>query len=118
MQIPVDMLADSIITAMAVNANKSLGKAEMIYHVGTSLRNPIKFSEISNFVFQYCTKSPLLYKDGSPIKVDKLKMFTTMAAFRSYMQVRYMLPLEVFFFFFHFLGLFISTTLTDVLDLH
>ncbi|KAK9927290.1 hypothetical protein M0R45_024481 [Rubus argutus] len=62
--IPVDMLVDSIITAMAVNANKYLGKAGMIFH------------------------------DGSSIKVDKLKMFTTMAAFRSYMQVRYMPPLE------------------------
>lgn len=105
MQIPVDMLADSIITAMAVNANKSLGKAGTICHVGTSLRNPIKLSKFSNLMFQYCSKNPLLYKDGSPIKVDKLKMFTTMAAFLSYMQVRYMLPLEVLFSFpwsFHF----------------
>ncbi|PRQ17793.1 putative alcohol-forming fatty acyl-CoA reductase [Rosa chinensis] len=92
--IPVDMVADSIITAMVVNANKYLENPGMIYHVGTSLRNPIKMSEFSNFMFQYCTKNPWLYKDGSPIKVEKLKMFTTMAAFRSYMQIRYMLPLE------------------------
>ncbi|XP_062030649.1 alcohol-forming fatty acyl-CoA reductase-like [Rosa rugosa] len=92
--IPVDMVADSIITAMVVNANKYLENPGMIYHVGTSLRNPMKMSEFTNFMFQYCTKNPWLYKDGSTIKVEKLKMFTTMAAFRSYMQIRYMLPLE------------------------
>ncbi|PRQ20653.1 putative alcohol-forming fatty acyl-CoA reductase [Rosa chinensis] len=90
--IPVDMLVNSIITAIVMNGNKSSG---IIYHVGTSLRNPINMSEMMNFLFQYCTTNPLLHKDGSPIKIDRLKMFKTMDTFRFYMQIRFMLPLEV-----------------------
>ncbi|PRQ23044.1 putative oxidoreductase [Rosa chinensis] len=89
--IPVDMVVNSIITAMVVNANKS---REIIYHVGTSLRNPLKFSDFHKFMFRYCTKNPWLYNDGRLIKVGKLKMVRTMTAFRLYMQ-----PLQVWIFF-------------------
>ena len=92
MQIPVDMVVNSIITAMVVNANKS---HKIIYHVGTSLRNPLKFSDFNNFMFQYCTKNPWLYNDGSPVEVRKLKMVRTVAHFHLHMTIRSMLPLQV-----------------------
>ncbi|KAM5549259.1 fatty acyl-CoA reductase 3-like [Rosa sericea] len=81
--IPVDMVVNSIITAMVVNANTS---RKVIYHVGTSLQNPLKFSDFNKFMFQYCTNNPWIYNDGRPVKVGKLKMVRTMAAFRWCMQ--------------------------------
>lgn len=89
--IPVDMVVNSIITAMVVNANKS---HKIIYHVGTSLRNPLKFSDFNNFMFQYCTKNPWLYNDGSPVEAGKLKMVRTMADFHLHMKIRSMLPVQ------------------------
>ncbi|XP_004291622.1 PREDICTED: fatty acyl-CoA reductase 3-like [Fragaria vesca subsp. vesca] len=89
--IPVDMLVNSIIVAMAVNANKS---SSIIYHVGTSLRNPIKFCDIHDIVFKYCTENPWINKDGTIVKAGKFTMFKTMASFHMYMQIRYMLPLQ------------------------
>lgn len=89
--IPVDMVVNSIIAAMVVNANKSSG---IIYHVGTSLRNPIKFCDIHDIVFSYCTENPWINKDGTIVKVEKCTMFKTMASFRMYMQIRFMLPLQ------------------------
>jgi fatty acyl-CoA reductase len=86
---------NSIIAAMVVNANKSSG---IIYHVGTSLRNPIKFCDIHDIVFSYCTENPWINKDGTIVKVEKCTMFKTMASFRMYMQIRFMLPLQVCFF--------------------
>ncbi|XP_040371871.1 fatty acyl-CoA reductase 3 isoform X1 [Rosa chinensis] len=86
--IPVDMVVNSIITAMVVNANKS---GKIIYHLGTSLRNPLTFSDFNNFMFQYCTKNPWLNNDGSPVKVGKLKMLRSMDTFHLYMQI----PLQV-----------------------
>ncbi|KAL6182146.1 hypothetical protein ACLB2K_043569 [Fragaria x ananassa] len=82
--IPVDMVVNSIITAMVVNANKSF---KIIYHLGTSYRNPLTFSDFNNFMFQYCTKNPLLNENGFPIKVGKLKMLRSMDAFHLYMQI-------------------------------
>ncbi|BBH05140.1 hypothetical protein Prudu_016445, partial [Prunus dulcis] len=81
--VPVDMVVNSITVAMVANANKS---SSIIYHVGSSLRNPINFLNIHSFVFRYFTKNPWIDKDGKPVK--------TMATFRMYMQIRFMLPLK------------------------
>ncbi|KAH0996837.1 hypothetical protein GBA52_020701 [Prunus armeniaca] len=89
--VPVDMVVNSITVAMVANANKS---SSIIYHVGSSLRNPINFLNIHSFMFRYFTKNPWINKDGKPVKVGKLKLFKTTATFRMYMQVRFMLPLE------------------------
>lgn len=93
LQIPVDMLVNSIIVAMVANANQSSGNK--IYHVGSSLRNPLNFFQMHNFIFRYFTKNPWLNKDGMPVIVTKGTVLTTMAAFRMYMNIRYMLPLKV-----------------------
>ncbi|XP_050370507.1 alcohol-forming fatty acyl-CoA reductase-like [Argentina anserina] len=90
--IPVDMLVNSIIVAMVVNANQPT--ANIIYQVGSSLRNPLNFSQMHDFIFQYFTKNPWLNKDGEPVIVTKGTILTTMATFRMYMNFRYMLPLK------------------------
>lgn len=92
MQIPVDMVVNSMIAAMVVNANKSSGT---IYQVGSSLRNPIKFYAIRSFAFQFFAKFPWINKDGNPILVGLIPIFKTMATFHMYMKIRYMLPLKV-----------------------
>ncbi|KAL6276411.1 hypothetical protein ACE6H2_020012 [Prunus campanulata] len=64
--IPVDMVVHSMVVAMVANANKS---SSIIYHVGSSLRNPINFLNIHSFVFRYCTEKPWIGKDGKRAKV-------------------------------------------------
>ncbi|XP_050141549.1 alcohol-forming fatty acyl-CoA reductase-like [Malus sylvestris] len=89
--IPVDMVVNSIIIALVANAKCS---STIIYHVGTSSKNPIIFSRIHNFIFRYFTKDPWINKDGMPVKVGKGTVFKNMATFHMYMQFRFMLPLE------------------------
>ncbi|KAM5583282.1 alcohol-forming fatty acyl-CoA reductase-like [Rosa sericea] len=89
--IPVDMVVNSIIAAIVVNANKSSG---IIYHMGSSLRNPIKFYDIRSFAFKYFTKYPWINKDEKPIVVRKISTFKTLATFHMYMKIRYSLPLK------------------------
>ncbi|KAM1763693.1 hypothetical protein ACFX11_003010 [Malus domestica] len=89
--IPVDMVVNSIISAIVVNANQS---SIHIYHVGSSFRNPVKFCDIHDIGFRYFTKFPWVTKDGKPIKVAKFRMLRTMASFRMYMQIRFMIPLQ------------------------
>ncbi|PQQ16385.1 fatty acyl-CoA reductase 3-like [Prunus yedoensis var. nudiflora] len=89
--IPVDMVVHSIIVAVVANANKS---SSTIYHVGSSLRNPVTFYDIQSFIFRYFTEKPWIGKDGKHAKVGKLKLFKTMATFRMYMKIRFLLPSE------------------------
>ncbi|KAM1056453.1 hypothetical protein ACFX13_030599 [Malus domestica] len=90
--IPVDMMVNSIISAMVVNANQS---SIVIFHVGSSFRNPLKICDIHDFVFRHFTKSPWVDKDGNRVKVAKCTMFKTMATFSMYMNIFFMIPLEV-----------------------
>ncbi|KAE8037462.1 hypothetical protein FH972_010049 [Carpinus fangiana] len=91
--IPVDMVVNCMIVAMVACANQS---SQIILHVGSSWRNPIKFSSFRNIIFQYFTEHPLVSKNGESIKVDKGIVLSSMAIFRAYMAIRYVLPLKVF----------------------
>nr|XP_048321680.1 fatty acyl-CoA reductase 8-like [Ziziphus jujuba var. spinosa] len=91
--IPGNMVIKSIMVAMAVNANQS---SEIIYHVGSSLRNPIYLSNIVNFMFQYFAKNPLIDKKGKLVKTlvklgKPVVLFTAMATLKTYMANRFML---------------------------
>uniref|UniRef100_A0A6N2MNM2 Fatty acyl-CoA reductase n=1 Tax=Salix viminalis TaxID=40686 RepID=A0A6N2MNM2_SALVM len=93
--IPADMVINALIMAMVEYANRST-PSEIIYHVGSSLRNPFKFSSFQELNFRYFVQNPLIDKDGKPIKVGKVTAFSSMASFRIYMAIRYSLALKVF----------------------
>ncbi|KAG6737810.1 hypothetical protein POTOM_059340 [Populus tomentosa] len=93
--IPADMVINALIVAMVEYANRST-TSEIIYHVGSSLRNPFKFSNLNELFFLYFTQNPLIDKEGKPIKVGEVTAFSSMASFRIYMAIRYSLPLKVF----------------------
>lgn len=87
------MVVNSMIMAMVANANNP--SSQKIYHVGSSLRNPIHFSQIHEFVFHYFTKNPYIDKYGNPVIVGKFKVLDSPANFHKYMAVRSVLPLKV-----------------------
>ncbi|KAM7523083.1 hypothetical protein LguiA_012985 [Lonicera macranthoides] len=90
--IPGDMVVNSMVVAMAAHSNKP--NCHIIYHVGSSLRNPLKYKSIPNISYNYFTKNPWIDQKGKPIKVVKLTMLRTMGGFRMYMGIRYMLMLK------------------------
>lgn len=87
------MVVNSMIMAMVANANNP--SSQMIYHVGSSLRNPIHFFQIHEFAFHYFTKNPYIDKYGNPVIVGKFKVLDSPAKFHKYMAVRSVLPLKV-----------------------
>ncbi|KAF9661548.1 hypothetical protein SADUNF_Sadunf19G0080200 [Salix dunnii] len=93
--IPADMVINALTMAMVEHANRST-ISEIIYHVGSSLRNPFKFSNFKELCIRYFVHNPLIDKDGKSIKVGKLTAFSSMASFRIYMAIRYSLALKVF----------------------
>ncbi|XP_042510489.1 fatty acyl-CoA reductase 3-like [Macadamia integrifolia] len=89
--IPGDMVVNAMIVAMVAHANQH---GEFIYQVGSSVRNPAKFTLFQDYGYQFFSKHPCIDKDGKPIKVGKVAVFSTMDSFHKYMAVRYMLPLK------------------------
>nr|XP_025669766.1 probable fatty acyl-CoA reductase 5 [Arachis hypogaea] len=70
--IPVDMVANSMIIALLVHS-KNNSSNNLIYHIGTSLRNPIKSSDLQDIMHLYITKNPWLknYAKSSALFDDK-----------------------------------------------
>ncbi|KAH7838173.1 hypothetical protein Vadar_022890 [Vaccinium darrowii] len=92
--IPGDMVVNSMLVAIAVNANQY--RQIMIYHVGSSLRNPLRYPSIQLYGFRYFTKNPWIdRRSGNPVKVHKLRVFSNMASYQKYVTIHYLMPLKV-----------------------
>lgn len=92
MKVPADMVVNSIIAAMAAHANEP---GEVIYQVGSSVRNPINYNALHDFGFRYFTRKPWINKDGKPVTVRKVTVMSSMDSFHRYMTLRYLLLLKV-----------------------
>ncbi|CAA2966141.1 alcohol-forming fatty acyl- reductase-like [Olea europaea subsp. europaea] len=89
--IPADMVVNAMIVAMVAHANQP---NETIYHIGSSLSNPMDSTMFQEYGLQYFTKHPWIDKEGKPVIVGKVKVLSTMDNFRSYITIRYLLPLK------------------------
>lgn len=95
MQVPADMVVNAILVAMVAHADHP---NDTIYHVGSSVRNPVRYQNLQDYGLQYFTAKPWINKDGKPIKVGKITMLNSMSSFRRYMFIRYLLLLKVIFY--------------------
>ncbi|XP_056158978.1 probable fatty acyl-CoA reductase 4 isoform X2 [Syzygium oleosum] len=86
--IPVDMVVNAMIVAMAVHANQP---SYMVYHVGSSMCNPLRFSDFRDFSLKYFTDNPLTDEDGKLVKVGKLILVDSMESFQKHLTQYYTL---------------------------
>ncbi|XP_074267499.1 alcohol-forming fatty acyl-CoA reductase-like [Silene latifolia] len=90
--IPADMVVNAILVAAMAHANDKGNLT--IYHVGSSVKNPINFNSVHEAIFQYFKHHPYVTNNGTPVIVGHVKVLTTMASFKSYISLRYRLPLK------------------------
>lgn len=89
--IPADMVVNAMLVAMVAHANQP---SDIIYHVGSSVRNPVRYLNLQDYGLRYFTAKPWINKDGTPVKVGKVTVFTNMASFQRYMFIHYLLLLK------------------------
>ncbi|RZB83829.1 Alcohol-forming fatty acyl-CoA reductase isoform C [Glycine soja] len=90
--VPADMVVNAMLVAMVAHANQP---SDIIYHVGSSLRNPLTYLNLQDYGLKYFTAKPWINKDGTPVKVGRVTVLTDMDSFQRYMFIRYLLPLKV-----------------------
>lgn len=90
--IPADMVVNSMLVAMVAHGNQP--STDAIYQVGSSSRNPVRYSSLQDYGVRYFTKNPWRNKDGKPIKVGKVTVLKSMASFHRYMAIRYLMWLK------------------------
>ncbi|KAE8037460.1 hypothetical protein FH972_010047 [Carpinus fangiana] len=90
--IPADMVVNAMIVAIVAHANHQ--PCDIIYQVGSSVRNPLRNINLQDFGFRYFTQKPWINKDGKPVKVGKMLVLSSMDSFRRYMAIRYLFLLK------------------------
>nr|WDA53427.1 alcohol-forming fatty acyl-CoA reductase [Erycina pusilla] len=90
--IPGDMVANAMIAMAVAHSNQ---QDEFIYHIGSSIRNPVKYTILEQCGYRYFSKNPLVDKNGRKICTGKFFMFRKLATFRIFLLLRYWLPLEM-----------------------
>ncbi|KAF8015194.1 hypothetical protein BT93_H0869 [Corymbia citriodora subsp. variegata] len=86
--IPADMVVNAMTVAMAVHANQP---SYMVYHVGSSMCNPLRFADFGDFCLKYFTDNPLTNEDGKLVKVGKLILVESMESFQKHLTQYYTL---------------------------
>ncbi|KAL2933429.1 Fatty acyl-CoA reductase 2 [Bienertia sinuspersici] len=75
--VPVDMVANAMITATAYHG--ILGKNGLhIYHVASSVVNPLRCKNMFNYSYNYFTKHPLITSRNEAIIVKDMEFYTSM----------------------------------------
>ncbi|CAH9094084.1 unnamed protein product [Cuscuta epithymum] len=90
--IPADMVVNAMIVAMVAHANQQ--GTESIYHIGSSVSNPMRYKVLQDLGYRFFTKHPCIGKDGKPILVGKVTVLGSMDSFRRYMAIHYLIPLK------------------------
>ncbi|KAI0502618.1 hypothetical protein KFK09_017573 [Dendrobium nobile] len=90
--IPGDMVVNALIAMVVAHSNH---QAEFIYHISSSVRNPVKYSILEQCGYRYFSKNPLFGKNGKEISLQKVPVFKKLAIFRIFLFIRYWLPLEM-----------------------
>ncbi|XP_015953171.1 alcohol-forming fatty acyl-CoA reductase-like [Arachis duranensis] len=91
--IPADMVVNAMLVAMVAHANQTSDDIA-IYHVGSSVSNPVRYHSLCNYGLRYFTAKPWIDRDGNPVKVRKVTILSNIASFHRYMFIRYVLPLK------------------------
>ncbi|KAH6786611.1 hypothetical protein C2S52_006163 [Perilla frutescens var. hirtella] len=81
--IPADLVANTMIAAIAKHGSKSVAQSQPqpnVYHVASSVLNPLTFSDLFEYLYQHFNVAPLV--EGS--NIAKLKFFDNFEEFSNF----------------------------------
>eukprot|EP00253_Pinus_taeda_P019480 PITA_19480 len=84
--IPADMVVNQMLAAMAIHAYEN---DLFIYHVASSVENPLPCSLLKDEAYNYFSRNPCVSNDGKLIHVKEVCFLESMSSFRLYMLQRY-----------------------------
>ncbi|KAL5232319.1 hypothetical protein ABZP36_031095 [Zizania latifolia] len=96
--IPGDMVVNAMMAAAVAHSAGGSGPQQpqlTVYHVSSSMRNPVPYAMLYESGRRHFTEKPRLGKRGEVIPTKEMHFFKTIASFQLYMLVRYRLPLEM-----------------------
>lgn len=94
LQVPADIVVNAMLCIISCHPQ---GPLDLIYHIGSSMRNPLKIGDLVHAMFRYFLEKPFVGVEGEVIKVKQLVMPATMDSFYEHVDKHYKVPLQVGF---------------------
>lgn len=91
--IPADMVVNAMIASMAAHADDP---THTIYHVGSSMSNPVAYHRLQDYGLRFFRERPWIGRNGKPVVVTRGTQLATRDAARRYIQLHYFIPLKIF----------------------
>ncbi|XP_008442197.1 fatty acyl-CoA reductase 2, chloroplastic isoform X2 [Cucumis melo] len=82
--VPADMVVNATLAAMARHG-RAPRPSMNIYHVASSVANPLVFHRLADLLHQHYDSSPCLDVDGTPIRVPSMKLFDSVDDFSNHL---------------------------------
>ncbi|CAD6245633.1 unnamed protein product [Miscanthus lutarioriparius] len=92
--IPGDMVANAMMAAMVAHSEEKGAEVVPVYHVTSSLRDPVTYSVLYESGRRHFYQNPRVGKDGKVIPTREMRFFPTITQFHLYMMLTFKLPLE------------------------
>lgn len=82
--VPVDMVVNATMAAMAKHGTAQKPEIK-VYHVASSVVNPLVFQDLARLLYQHYTSSPCIDSKGRPIEVPFMKLFSSTEEFSAHL---------------------------------
>ncbi|KAL6844828.1 hypothetical protein ACP4OV_025487 [Aristida adscensionis] len=89
--VPADIVVNAMLCIISCHPQES---SDFIYHIGSSMRNPLRIGELLHAMYRYFTEKPFISADGEVVKVKPPNVPPTMASFYEQMEIHYKVPLQ------------------------
>ncbi|GJN20676.1 hypothetical protein PR202_gb08079 [Eleusine coracana subsp. coracana] len=77
--VPADMVVNAMLASMAKHGGERAAAAGMhVYHIASSMMNPLLFEDMFQFFYQHFTRSPFIDATGKPIQVKPIQFCNNM----------------------------------------
>uniref|UniRef100_A0A0A9A7A2 Fatty acyl-CoA reductase n=1 Tax=Arundo donax TaxID=35708 RepID=A0A0A9A7A2_ARUDO len=86
--------ADIVVNAMLLIVSRHPQGLDLIYHIGSSVRNPFKIGDLVRVMWRYFAENPFVSAEGAVVKVEQPNVQATMASFYELMNIHYKVPLQ------------------------
>ncbi|GJP51989.1 hypothetical protein CLOM_g11113 [Closterium sp. NIES-68] len=93
--VPCDMVINAVLAIATHTASVGPGAPVAVYHVATSVANPLGIQVVADATSDHFAVAPMLQRDGSAVAVQRMQVFRHPRLFMLDVWLKYQLPLQL-----------------------
>ncbi|KVI00065.1 Fatty acyl-CoA reductase [Cynara cardunculus var. scolymus] len=83
--VPADMVVNATLAAMAKHVTGGKSEENYVYHIASSVVNPLVFKDLARLLYEHFNSSPCLDLKGRPVNVPIMQLYRSMEDFSAHL---------------------------------